>query len=432
MYILRNILLFLSLAQLASGQNAFSLEAAIRYAQENNVKVQNSRLDGQVAATRAERLQNDWLPRLSGAAEFRYNPILQTTLLPAELTGGNSGELQEIQFGTDFSSSLGIRLQQKVFDPVFRPTRRLRQIDGRQAALDEEYQAQLTALQVEAAYYQVLLNEDIFQNSRSLLQHLGKLRRDVQVQVDNELESPRILNDLNEQYHQQKYRILTDSLNWLSGQADLKMEMNFPASQPLQLTDSLRLPMEDSVALNNAGNFEIKKIDLQIEETRLLQEQLQRARLPAVNAEAYLGTQFFSNALDLYNFDRWYGQSYIGLNASIPIYDGRDKQLGLQVENLKIEQLKNEAEAYRTRQSNEAVRIRLQLEQARAQAKLARRSIQTAEQNLQLARTNYQNELSGFQPVFDALQALVNAREQEVSARISYVRAWLEARRLNL
>jgi outer membrane protein len=432
MHILRNILLLLFLAQFASGQNAFSLDEAVRYAQQHNVKVQNSRLDRQAAATKVERLQNSWLPRLSASAEFRYNPILQTTLLPASLTGGNQGELQEVQFGTDFSSALGLRLQQKVFDPVFRPQQNLRKIEGRQAALDEKYQEQLTRLQVEAAYDQVLLHYHIYQNSRSLLKHLDKLRQDVQIQVKNELESPKLLNDLNEQYRQQQHKILADSLNWMASKTDLKLEMNFPSSQPLHLTDSLKLTMADTVALNPADNFEIQKINLQLEETQLLQEQLRRSRLPSVNAEAFLGTQFFSNSPDLYHFNRWFGQSYIGLTASVPIYDGGDKQLSIQLENLKMEQLKNELQAYRNQQPNKTIRANLLLEQARAQATLAGRSVRTAEQNLQLARTNYQNELTGFRPVFEALQALVNAREQAVNARINYVEAWLEARMLDL
>lgn len=145
-----------------------------------------------------------------------------------------------------------------------------------------------------------------------------------------------------------------------------------------------------------------------------------------------LGAQFFSPSPDLYNFKRWYGLSYIGLTASLPIYDGNDRRYGAQIENLKMEQVRNQMQAYRIEQENKTVRASLQLESARAQALLARQAIQTAEQNLMLARVNYQNEVTGFQPVFDALQALSNSRGQLINAKASYVQALLEARLLDL
>lgn len=428
---LRYIFLYLLIAQLSQAQQPFSLEEAVQYAQQQNLQVQNSRLEEEISATEVERLRRSWLPQVSASADLRYNPILQTNVLGVNPATGMR-EVAEVEFGTDFTSSVGVLVQQKVFDPVYRPERERRSLDGRRAELERRYQEKRTAWQVRATYYQVLLNRDIFRNSRRLLAAIDTLRRDVRVQVENELESPRLLNQLNEQYWRQQNKLRIDSLNWLAGRADLKLEMNFPAGQELSLTDSLDLSLKDTVSINASDNYEVQQINLQLEASRIALNRLQRSRLPSVNAEGFLGANFFSESLDLYKFDRWYGQSYLGLTMSVPIYQGNDKRYGEQLENLRMEQLRNEAEAYRIEQQNKAVRVALQMEQARAQVRLAKKLTESAAENLRLARTNYRNEVAGFQPVLDALQSLVSAREQEINGRIAYVQALLEAALLDL
>ena len=190
--------------------------------------------------------------------------------------------------------------------------------------------------------------------------------------------------------------------------------------------------MEDTVSLNTADNYDIRNYDLQLEESRNALGRLNRSRLPTVDAEGHLGAQFFSQSPNLYDLNRWYGQSYVGLTATVPIYDGQDRQYGEQIENLKMEQVRNQVQAYRIEQENKAIRASLQMESARAQALLARQAMETAEKNLQLARFNYQNEVAGFQPVFDALQTLVNSREQLIAAKKAYVQALLDAWLLDL
>ena len=422
----------LSLSNVLVGQGAFTVEEAVRYAREHNAALDNSRLEQQPSAMEEERLGRSWFPQVSASADIRYNPILQTTLLPAELSGGSGGGLVEVQFGAAFSSALGLTVRQKVYDPVFHLERKLSAISQKKAVLDEAFENEQVQLQVLAAYYQAVLNLDAFRNSQSLLVDLDILRQDVRILVENELESPALLNSLNQQYRQQQNAIYVDSLNWQASLAGLKLEMHFPAGEELLLADSLSLSMRDTLNLNAADNYDFQNFGLQLEESRNALNRLSRSKLPAVDAEGYLGAQFFSPSPDLYNFKRWYGLSYIGLTASLPIYDGNDRRYGAQIENLKMEQVRNQMQAYRIEQENKTVRASLQLESARAQALLARQAIQTAEQNLMLARVNYQNEVTGFQPVFDALQALSNSRGQLINAKASYVQALLEARLLDL
>ena len=432
MKIFLNVLSFLFLSNVLMGQQVFSVGEAVNYAREHVSALKNSRLEQQISAIEEERLERRWHPQVSASADIRYNPILQTTLLPAELAGGPGGELIEVQFGTAFSSALGLTVQQKVYDPVFHLEQELKTIARNKAALDAEFEEKQMELRVIAAYYLALLNRETFRNSRSLLASLGKLREDIRIQVGNELENPALLNTIGQQYRQQQNKIYADSLGWLSSLAGLKLEMGFPAGEEMTLADSLSPAMNDTLRLNTADNYDIRSYGLRLEESRNALSRLGRSKLPAISAEGYLGAQFFSPSPDLYNFQRWYGLSYIGLTASLPIYDGQDRRYGARIENLRMEQVRNEMEAYRIGQENKAVRAYLQMESARAQAALAKHAIEAAEQNLELARFNYQNAVTGFQPVFDALQVLTNSREQLVNAQAAYVQARLEARLLDL
>jgi len=433
MIVFRCLTFCLLLSWTAAGQSSFTVDEAVAYARDRDAQVQNSRLDVRISATEAERLQRRWLPQVSASADLRYNPILQTSLLGMAPSSGGSGELVEVEFGTDFTSTLGLLIEQKVFDPVFRAERDNRELDSRRADLDLRYREQRSAWQVRAAYYEALLRQDLYRNSRSLLGRLDTLRSEVRVLVQNELESPSLLNQLNEQLRQQENKALIDSLNWLGAIAGLKLEMHYPADQPLVLSEQLNLAMAtDSLALELSDNYEVQKIDLDLEASQVAIDRLQRSRLPTIHAEGFLGANFFSNDPDLYNFDRWYGQSYIGLSLRWPIYQGNDLRYGEELENLQMEQLHNEADAYRNEQQNKAVRVRLQLQEARARQRLSRQLIDSREETLRLARINYRNELTGFGPVLEALQALVQAREQSLQAQITYVQARLEADLLDL
>ena len=429
-----HLLLLLILPLAAAGQtlSSFTVEQAVQYAREHSAPLLNSRLSRQISVAEVGRLQRQWQPQVSGTADFRYNPILQTTLLPAEFVGGTPGKLEEVRFGTNFSSTLAVLVQQKVYDPVFRLQRERLELDGRQAALEEQYEQQLAELQVVAAYYQVVLSQEIYQNTQSLLASLGQLRHDVQVRVEEGLADPVILNNLTQQYRQQQAQAVTDSLNGEIALAGLKLEMNFPADNPLQLVDSVAVAWSDTLSLNPDDNLDLQKIGLQLEQSRNTVARLKQSRLPTVNAEGYLGAQFYSNNPEFYDLSRWYGLSYIGLTANVPLYDGGDKSEGEQIEQLRMEQLRNQSAAYRRQQENKSARIALQLERSRVQARLAEQAMETARQNLELARFNYTNGEAGFQPVYDALQALVQARGQLLSAKASYVQALLEGRLLDI
>lgn len=61
-------------------------------------------------------------PQVKASGDVRYNPVLQTSIIPgaAFQTGSTPGEDREIQFGTRFNALVGVEGSYRLVDPTFK------------------------------------------------------------------------------------------------------------------------------------------------------------------------------------------------------------------------------------------------------------------------------------------------------------------------
>ena len=95
---------------------AFTLEEAQTFALENNLNLRNARLEVEQAKKVVWENLSLYLPQVNSGVSYNNNLSLQTSLIPAEIFGGNPGEYIEVQFGTQHNTTASITATQIIIN----------------------------------------------------------------------------------------------------------------------------------------------------------------------------------------------------------------------------------------------------------------------------------------------------------------------------
>ncbi|MES1223484.1 MAG: TolC family protein, partial [Bacteroidota bacterium] len=113
------LLPFTGIAQKADAESEvhqFSVQQALGYAQKNNVQVKNALLGVKIQEQTNREVTGTAYPQLKGSGSMTYNYKLPVSLVPAEFFGGPPGTFEKIAFGVKWGSTVGVSLDQLLFD----------------------------------------------------------------------------------------------------------------------------------------------------------------------------------------------------------------------------------------------------------------------------------------------------------------------------
>ena len=95
---------------------AFSIQQALDFAKANNIQVKNALLAVQAQKETNREITASALPSFSGNANLTNYLELPVSLLPGEIFGQPPGSYIPVRFGTKYNSTVGLQLQQTIFD----------------------------------------------------------------------------------------------------------------------------------------------------------------------------------------------------------------------------------------------------------------------------------------------------------------------------
>ncbi|MFL5787199.1 MAG: TolC family protein [Flavisolibacter sp.] len=305
-----------------------ALNDCIQYALKHQPLIQQSAVDEEIARSNIKIRLADWYPQINA----NYN-LLHYFQLPTAFFPDANGEKHPAKTGVVNTSVIGLSLNQNIFNrDVLLASQSAGDVlqQARQHTVSNKIDV---VVEVSKAYYDVLLTQ-----------------RQVQVLDENIIRLKRSLQDAYNQYQggivdKIDYKRAQISLN--NTQADrkriaetiqgkmvyLKQLMGYPAENRLTIIyDSLQ--MEKDVATDTLQQVQLNnRIEYQLLQTEknLLQANLKYYRwgtLPTVSAIGSYNPTFMNDRLgDLYG--NVYPSSYIGVQLSIPIFQG-----GKRLENI--------------------------------------------------------------------------------------------------
>lgn len=364
-----------------------TLQECVRIALDNSVKLKNAKLDNQLAQAKVGEVRAIGLPQANASVSFSDNFKVPKAFLPGEVVGGEPGTFVPVEFQPQYAGQAGLQINQLVFDgSYFLGLKAARVYTQLSEKAIEQSQIEVTE-NVSKAYYGVLVSKERMGLVDANIQRIDTLFRQTKILYENgfveKIDVNRIevtLNNLKtEKSKLKRIKDLSMSL--------LKFQMSLPQDEDIKVAGALKdmkFEREVDISFDPMQRIEYRLMQVQenLDEMNIKQYKVQY--LPQLGASFSYGFNAGSGELaDMFNFsDFWFGNGSIGLQLTIPVFDGLRKQFLIQQGRLSLRKTQNNMADF-TRA------VDFQVKQSHLQYQNAVESLENQERNMTLAKEVY-------------------------------------------
>jgi outer membrane protein len=360
-------------------KHEFSVQQAIDYARKNNVQVKNALLDVKLQHQVNREVTANAYPHINGSIGTTYNPNVATQVLPnfispatyqvlidQNVKDGNGNPIQmpsdfgfiAAQFGTKYSATAGISLNQVLFDgQVFVGLQaRSTTLDWREKNV--EITEEIVKTNIHKVYYQLVVSKTQVELLDANIERIAKLQHDTKIMYDNGFAERLDIDKITVQLtnlQSEKVRVLNTISNGYYG---LKVLMGMPVADELILTDSLSYDqIRDGLLVASVYSHEDRK-EYQFAELgkKLNEFNVKRYKLSQIPTLSLNGNYAKNAQRDKFNFfnkGSWYTISSVNLNLSIPIFNGFVTKSKIQQARIELQKTENQIDALKLSVDNE-------------------------------------------------------------------------------
>ena len=326
------ILLSINLYAQESETIGLSLQECVQIAIERNINVEKARIDLEKSGYKVSETRSAMLPRVNVNGSFTDFIEKSKTLLPGIIVG-RPGTNLPVEMGAQYNTNASVSIVQVLYNQTALTALKIaKQMEAMTELGVEKVSEELTAeisklyfLTLTTAKQQTLVEENI--------DRIKRLSDIIQLLVENgmgrETDFERISVNLENLYTQQSNikAVQEQQLNMI------KYLLEIPLEETIVLTDSVEM----SLLLQAPGLFsdfsehiDIQMLEAQLEMNRLNESLIEAGYLPTLS---FVGSYGLTGYRDEFkNYFRsspesdWFSSSYVGLNLSIPIFDGFEKR----------------------------------------------------------------------------------------------------------
>lgn len=400
-----------------------SVKEAVNLAFDNVAAVKNAELDLKIQKAQNNEITGQALPQVTGAASLNrylklpeilfpdasqagiYNVLIKEKVLPANTTIPNP-TLQAISFFQPWNVSIGGTLSQLLFQPdVFVGLRaRKTALNLSQASLDVIKEGVKDSAY--RRYYAILIAQKQSGFLDSGLRRLQKLYHDDSIMYVNGFAEKLDLDKVQVQLTnlQTSQTVLNNSIKL--AYAGLKYSIGISQNDTVILKEELSNETVKSNVLNDNFKYEDRKEIQAIDYSRQLQNfnvrRYELGYLPTLSAALSYTAQGQGQKFILDKSTFWLKNSLVGLNLSVPIFDGFQRKYKIQQERFNLQKVDNSIE-------NLKQVIDLQQTVSSESLKSALLNLDAQQRNVKLAENVYNTTKkkfeSGIGSSFEVLQA---------------------------
>jgi len=322
----------------------FSLDQALAYATEFGYQSMNANIEITKAEKKVREVLGTGLPQVNVNGNFSKNLALQENVLA--ITDPDSGEemIQKITFGTDYSSMIGGRIDQLLFDGSFFVGLKASKVYVQLSENTKDKTDIEVRKAVSEAYFLVTVAQKNVIDFKLNLETNEKTLKDTKALYEN---------GFREDIDVDQIRLLVNESNQLFLEAQrqlhvtevvLKYAMGFDIDKPLKISSTMEdllspIPLEPGNSFDYATHIDYQTMNTQVDIQNLIIKNQKALFMPKLNA--------------FYNYDLYYlgyelndliptSGSAIGLTLSIPILSGGTRAAQLKQEKLELSKLNND------------------------------------------------------------------------------------------
>jgi outer membrane protein len=443
---LRNsVLVFLAMLGLSSlsAQEAqiFSIEDAIKYAQENSISVQQSKLDFDRSKQQVREYTSIGLPQASINAEYNYNINLPTQLLPDFLTpavvgtleafqlvpagtGANlpEGQPQPVQFGTKNNLRAGFNVNQLIFDGSYfvglKAAKGLVQMTSKQTDLS----IQQIKNNVKKSYLTVLIAEE---NRKILLKNIENLEK--LLKESKAFKESGLIEQLDVDRLDLSLSNLKSEYEMVGRQVELaynvlKFQMNYPLYEAIGLSDSLNSMMEEpsETDLNGKPNFDTRLEAQILKQSEYLNElNVKRYKMGyAPSVSAFFTNQYQIQRNNLFDKDEagFFPITIVGASINVPIFDGFNKDSKIKMAEIDRKKINLQLKQFELASTLELENARVAYKNAKERLSNQQKNLGLAERILNTTKVKYKEGIGSSMEITTAEQELYRTQANYMNA----------------
>ncbi len=387
-----------------------TLENCIHYALDHNPNLRNSKIDEELTETQIQIKLSDWYPQVNFNYNFQHNFQLQTLNFNGNLTHSGSTNTSGLLFGA----------LQNIFNrDVLLASRTAKDVKLLSGENTREQKINL-AVAVSKLFYDIILTTQQIKVTEEDIKRIELSLKDAFYQyqsgITDKTDYKRASISLNNAKAQKKSG--NESLK--AKYAYLKQLLGYPELSQIELAyDTSK--MENEIFIDTLQTFDYNnRIEIQQLETqkKLQQYNLQYVRwsfLPNVSAFGNYNLNFLNN-----QFSKIYQQAYpnsnIGINLSVPIFQGGKRTQQIRQAQLQINQVDNLIQNFQNT-------INTQYQQALAVYKSNLYDYLSLKENLSLANEVYEIIRLQYRSGIKTYLEVINAETDLRTAQINYYNA---------
>lgn len=371
-----------------------TLEEAMNKAVQHNYDIKNQTLNISLSENDAAKTRTRRQPTVNANGDLRYNPILQTSVIPGDAFGQPNGGDQRVKFGTNFNVLFNIDGTYKVLDPAYKTDIAINRAEANvQTATLRKNTAQVK-LDAATAYYDILLQQTQVELASNRLRRTQDL---LEVTQNRQQAGAALPVDVqkSELDVQNAQSLLTQAQNSLErSHLNLARQMGIPVENLPTLPDNLLNINTKTVQtpIVNASVVDLKPEILEeqqrVEITRLQLQRENKLYLPSLSLYGNLSAQHLSNNLAVW--EKWFPFAYVGAQVSLPLYDGGLKNRNKEGYQLQAQINQNNISRLREELTYELQSATIDLKNAISQLQNAAQNLQNAHAVQTIDQTRYQ------------------------------------------
>jgi outer membrane protein TolC len=422
----------LCLAMIVSSVNAqtqtrheFTIQQAVDYARKNNAQVKNALLAIQSQKQTNREITAGALPNITGSVGMTKYIDIPTSLIPGEIFGQPAGTYIPVQFGTKYNSSASIQVQQTLFDGQVFIGLKARATSIEFQTKNMEVTEEMVKANIHKIYYQLVVSKTQIELLDANITRLQKLEHDATELFKNGFAEKLDIDKVSVQLANLQTE-KTKALNSISnGYISLKTLMGMPIRDTLLLTDKIdesqiKEDFSNDTAYQYTDRKEFQSLSLMKKLNEFNIKRYQLSYIPTVNLNGNYSKNAQRNTFDFFGKGDWFTTSYIGLNISIPIFDGFARSARISRARIDLQTTQNQID-------NLKLTIDSDVEQAKVNFKSALATIDFQKKNMQLAENVYNQTKKKFEAGTGSNTEITSAQTDLVTAQTNYISALYSA-----
>jgi outer membrane protein len=405
---------------------SYSLQQCVDFALQHNTSMQNVLLDQVTASNKVKEVVGIGLPQINASGQVQDYLEIPTSLIPGEFFGGPPGTYIPVQFGTKYNASVSFSATQLLFNGSYFVGVKAAKLYQDLAQKNVDRTKIETSADVTKAYYTALVNNEKKKLLDANLERIKKLVDDTKVLYKNGFVEKLDVDRITVTYNN-----LTTEVANINRLLDLslvllKYQMGMDQSATLVLTDKIEnitftpeIPADGKFDYTKRVEFQL--YDMQLRGQNLLLRSERLGYLPTLALFGTATAQAQRTKFDFFDTRKpWYPIVVVGLQVSMPIFDGLQRHY--RVEQIKVGVLQAE---------NNLLFIQRTIDMQRAVARVnlqnSSASLQSQKDNMALAQSVFDVAKIKYDKGVGTNLEVINAQTALKEAQTNYFNALYDA-----